>query len=223
MSVWTQWGMEIFTLMAGYISITALAAQSILRAISNFFLMIPMGVRIASNITIGKNVGAELPQECRLFYKAAVALVLIYALTMMTALNFFKSAFQNLFTNDSNVIAELNTTWTLFTVFCLFDQLNCISQAAIMIAGRQVQGSLITVVGYFGIGMSIICYEVFKNDSGLAGIWYGATAAVVFNTAAFLASEYTTNWEKVAQEASKRRAAEKTRIKEAESEQTNTI
>jgi hypothetical protein len=34
MGVWNWWGMEVFTFMAGYVSVTAFAAQTVLRAIS---------------------------------------------------------------------------------------------------------------------------------------------------------------------------------------------
>jgi multidrug resistance protein, MATE family len=58
MGVWNWWGLEIFTLYAGYVSTTALAAQSILRAVSMLAYMVPVGLRMATQMTIGKNVGS---------------------------------------------------------------------------------------------------------------------------------------------------------------------
>jgi hypothetical protein len=43
--------------------------------------------------------------------------------------------------------------------------------------------------------MSIICYCIFKANLGLDGVYYGAIAAVTFNTVLNLLIAYTTDWE----------------------------
>ena len=52
MGVWNWWGLEFFTLAAAYVSTTALAAQSVFRAISQFIYMIPVGLRLGTQIKI---------------------------------------------------------------------------------------------------------------------------------------------------------------------------
>lgn len=59
MGVWPIWGLEVFTMMAGYISTAALAAQTILRATALLIFMFPFGLRTATQVFIGKNVGRE--------------------------------------------------------------------------------------------------------------------------------------------------------------------
>jgi Na+-driven multidrug efflux pump len=84
--------------------------------------------------------------------------------------------------------------------------------------GRQHIGGLITWIGYFFIGLSLICYNVFYRDSDLTGIWFGALAAVGFNSAAFLFSSCTINWEKVVLEATARRARDISNIRKTDEE-----
>jgi Na+-driven multidrug efflux pump len=59
MGVWNWWGLEVFTFMAGYVSTTAFAAQSILRAISQFVYMPTVGLRLATQTMIGTSAGAK--------------------------------------------------------------------------------------------------------------------------------------------------------------------
>lgn len=58
MGVWNWWGLEVIVLYAGYVSTTALAAQAVLRAIAMLAYMVPVGLRMATQITIGKSIGA---------------------------------------------------------------------------------------------------------------------------------------------------------------------
>ena len=80
MGVWNWWGMEVFTFMAGYVSVTAFAAQTVLRAISQLVYMAPVGMRMAATIKLGKLVGAQDANACAHFYSVSVYLILIFAL-----------------------------------------------------------------------------------------------------------------------------------------------
>ena len=57
MGIWGWWAFDIFTLMASYLSITAVGAQTILRSLGLLTFMIPVGFSAASGILIGQNVG----------------------------------------------------------------------------------------------------------------------------------------------------------------------
>ena len=59
MNVWPVWGFELYTMMAGYISTTAMAAQSILRASSLLVFLFPFGIRMAALVNVGKCVGSK--------------------------------------------------------------------------------------------------------------------------------------------------------------------
>lgn len=59
MGIWGWWAFDIFTLMASYLSIEAVAAQTILRSLGLMAFMIPVGFTTASFILIGQNIGAN--------------------------------------------------------------------------------------------------------------------------------------------------------------------
>ena len=121
MNVWPVWGFELFTAMAGYISTTALAAQSILRALSLLVFMFPFGIRMATNITVGKNVGSKRAEGCVHYYRAGLTLVFIYSGIATTLMRLFSGWFMRIFTDKPETIAELESTWVLFTYFVWID------------------------------------------------------------------------------------------------------
>lgn len=59
MGVWGWWAFDIFTLMASYLSLDVVSAQTIMRSLGLLTFMIPIGFSIACGILIGKSIGAE--------------------------------------------------------------------------------------------------------------------------------------------------------------------
>jgi Na+-driven multidrug efflux pump len=125
----------------------------------------------------------------------SIYLILIFAAISQALLRAFHDSIFYAFTNDEAVIAEIEATWNIFLIFVIFDQIYGIASSSFVATGRQLLGGLITWIGYFFIGLSLMSYNVFYRDSSLAGIWVGAIAAVGFNSAAFLLSSCTTNWD----------------------------
>ena len=58
-----------------------------------------------------------------------------------------------------------------------------------------------TVSGYWliGIPLSIVC--VFYWDLGIVGLWYGPSAAIIFNFVLYYFIVLKTNWHDVAEKA----------------------
>ena len=57
MGAWNKWGQEMFTIMAGYVSTPALAAQTAYRAIAMFIYMFPAGLRMGVSAAMSISVG----------------------------------------------------------------------------------------------------------------------------------------------------------------------
>jgi hypothetical protein len=88
----------------------------------------------------------------------------------------------------------MSSTWMVFIAFMFMDQLQGVGVSALVIAGKQNLGGLITWVGYFLIGIGSISFNVFVRQTQLAGIWIGATAAVSFNFVSFASVESSIDW-----------------------------
>jgi multidrug resistance protein, MATE family len=218
MGVWNWWGLEIFTFMAGYVSTTALAAQSILRAISQLIYMPTVGLRLATQLMVGKSVGAQRPFACRHYYRTSVKMAVAYSLLTAIVFVLFRSWIQYIFTTNEVVIAEMNGTWLIYTTFICIDQLQGVAVSALVVSGKQNMGGIITWIGYFLIGIGSISYNIFARHAPLRGIWLGATAAVTFNALSFLSVEFNTDWDRYVIEASERRTKDLNEVKRVEQE-----
>ncbi len=59
LGVWSWWAFDIFTLIASYMSIEDLAAQTVLRNIGLLTFMIPVGLSVSAVILVGNMIGAK--------------------------------------------------------------------------------------------------------------------------------------------------------------------
>lgn len=57
MGVWAVWAFDIFTLIASYLSIDEVSAQTVMRSLGLTTFMIPFGLSMSTSILIGKSIG----------------------------------------------------------------------------------------------------------------------------------------------------------------------
>jgi MATE family multidrug resistance protein len=206
MGVWNWWGLEAFVFMSSYVSTTALAAASVLRAISQFTYMIPVGLRLATQIVIGKKIGEMSEPSCRHFYKISMEIGMIYAGVVALLFAILEKPICMIFTRDEAVLLQLQAVWVAFIIFCIVDQVQGVGSSILVAAGKQHLGGIITWIGYCLVGLSAISFNIFIRQSGFVGIWTGATAAVGFNAIAFLLVAATTDWTTLINQAAAKRA-----------------
>lgn len=117
------------------------------------------------------------------------------------------------------MIAELSTAWISFTVFCAVDILSGVGVSALVAVGQQKFGSIMTWIGYPLIAFPLIYYNTEVRNTGLIGIWIGATVGVAFNAIAFLTKACLIEWEVVCKEHAARRKTELEIIKKTDEEE----
>ena len=57
MGIWGWWAFDIFTLMASYLAVQVVAAQTIMRSLGLLTFMIPVGVSSAAGLKVGHFIG----------------------------------------------------------------------------------------------------------------------------------------------------------------------
>lgn len=107
LGLWDFVDLEIFTFMAGYVSTTALAAQTILRAISQTCILPVFSLRMSTQIAIGKNIGAYNAKACIHYQLVALKMVAIYALFFASVFTIIAKEVFLMFSRSEEVIAEL--------------------------------------------------------------------------------------------------------------------
>ncbi|CDW78027.1 na+-driven multidrug efflux pump [Stylonychia lemnae] len=208
-SIWSWWAFDIFTLIASYMSVSELAAQTILRNIGLLTYMIPVGIAQASSITVGNNIGSKNIQTGMVYAKMCVLTSVIWAAGTVIFLNAMQGTVISVFSNSSEVNSILAKSFPIISVFVFFDCVQGVGQGIIRGLGKQGRASIITIIGYWGIGIptSLLC--VFYLDWGIVGLWVGPSLAIIFNFIFYYIIIIKADWFTIALEAEQRRFREK--------------
>jgi MATE family multidrug resistance protein len=121
MGVWGWWAFDIFTLMASYLSITAISAQTIMRSIGLLTYMIPVGLELSLGILLGNAIGAGSVYKFKFYYKLSLVCALIAALTQNVLLFAFKDPFIAIFTDKQPVADAIKSVWFIFNLCVIAD------------------------------------------------------------------------------------------------------
>lgn len=87
LGVWSWWAFDIFTLIASYMSIEDLAAQTVLRNIGLLTFMIPVGLSTAAVILVGNMIGAKNIQGAVIYAKMISLTGVIWAVGSVLFIN----------------------------------------------------------------------------------------------------------------------------------------
>lgn len=79
MGVWGWWAFDIFTLIASYLSIHEVSAQTIMRSLGLMTFMIPVGFSIACGILVGRSIGQGSVAAIKQYYKLCMYISLVVA------------------------------------------------------------------------------------------------------------------------------------------------
>lgn len=99
MGVWGWWAFDIFTLMASYLSITSISAQTIMRSIGLLTYMIPVGFELSCGVLLGNAIGAGSVFKLKFYYKLSLVCALVAALIQNVLLFAFEGPFIAIFTD----------------------------------------------------------------------------------------------------------------------------
>ena len=94
MGLWGWIAFDIFTLIASYLSITVVSAQTILRTLGLLTFMVPVGFSTAASILIGTSIGADKELLVKHYFKycmylsVGVALFTIFILVILDEIIF---------------------------------------------------------------------------------------------------------------------------------------
>lgn len=82
MGIWGWWAFDIFTLMASYLSVTIVSAQTIMRSLGLLTFMVPVGLSTACFIKVGQAIGKGSEAEIKFYYRVSMQMSLIVAFAL---------------------------------------------------------------------------------------------------------------------------------------------
>lgn len=209
MGVWGWWAFDIFTLMASYMSIQAMSAQTILRSLGLLSFMIPVGFSTACGILVGRAIGYQSVYETKFYYMMCVYLSVAAALVQNVLLFAFQDYIISAFTDIEIIAGQMQQAWIMFNIFVIFDCTQGIAKTVLTASGQQKYGAIFTFVAYFVIGIPTSMLMVFYFKVGIWGLWLGPTLACAFNTAVYLIIFKMIDWEKLIAKLAEQREKDK--------------
>jgi MATE family multidrug resistance protein len=167
------WAFSISMIWAGWLGPEALAAHSIVVAISSFTFMLPLGVSVAAVTRVGNLVGAR--EHAGAQRAAWVALGLGSGLMALcaVALVVARQPLSELFTDDPAVVALCAAILPIAAAFQVVDGAQVVGSGVLRGMGRTLPAALIMLIGFYGVALPLAWWLGVRNGAGLVGIWWG--------------------------------------------------
>ena len=222
MSVWGYWALDIFTLMASYLSVEAIAAQTIMRSLGLYTYMLPVGLATTASTLIGNAIGAEEKLLIKHYYKILMTLALFIGLVEAGILYLTRDLIIKLFANERVVQQQIEKIWYIFLGFVVADSLSSVAANCVRASGKQIQGCVLTFVTFFCIGLPVAYLTAWGSvRAGLSGIQFGLFSAISSTAVCYIGIFAVTDWDEIISE--KKKITEQWKEEEPEDEETKAL
>lgn len=165
-------------LLMGLLGTTAMAAHQIAINIASLTFMVPMGVGAAASVMVGNAIGRQDAAGARRFAYAALAVgaafMCMSALFMLT----IPQLLAHIYTNDSAVVVIAVVLLPIAGLFQVFDGLQVVGAGVLRGAGDTRVPMVISLAGFWLIGMPISIYLGLYTPLAAAGLWWGFVAGL---------------------------------------------
>ena len=165
-------------LIIGWMGTVAVASHQVALQLAALTFMVPVGVAQATSVLVGRAVGRGDPPEAR---RAAGAGVLTgVGFMTVTAMLFlaFPGTFARWFSNDPEVVAATALLLPIAGVFQVFDGLQVVSSGALRgIADTRIP-MVLTLVGFWFVGLPASAWLGFRAGLGAPGVWWGLALGI---------------------------------------------
>ena len=173
----------------GWISVEAVAGHQIALQWAAITFMVPLGLGQAATVRVGHAVGRQDPVGARRAGWAAIALAVCFmsgsAITFWTIPEWLAGAFLDAGNpNNAGALTQAVAFLGVAAIFQLFDGMQVSGAAALRGLSDTTWPMIFAIIGYWGIGLSVMMTFAFVLDWGGVGLWSGLAAGLA--VAAFL-------------------------------------
>jgi len=111
----------MFTLIASYMTINDLSAQTILRNITLLTYMIPVGIALSGVILVGNMIGAGNIHGAKIYAKMCTVTSLIWAICMVFIINILQNQVIGVFSSQSVINNIIVKAFPVLSIYVFFD------------------------------------------------------------------------------------------------------
>nr|XP_023009251.1 multidrug and toxin extrusion protein 1 isoform X3 [Maylandia zebra] len=195
------WLYEIAGFLAGVISETELAAQSVAYEVSTVVFMFPVGFSAAASVRVGKALGGGNTEQAKLSSKVSLLCALIFSCFLGAGIGIAKDVIGYIFTTERDIIQRVANIMKIYSFIHVAETIAGVSGSIVRGAGKQKIGALCSLVGYYLIGFPIGVSLMFPVKMGIFGLWTGFLVSTSLQSMFFITFLCKLNWTKATEEA----------------------
>lgn len=160
-------------LLAGAMGTIQVASHQVAINLASLTYMVPLGVSTAATVLVGRAVGARDEEGVR--RNASTALLVGAAfMSLMAALFLLLPRFlAGLYSNDAGVLALAAVLIPLAGIFQVFDGVQIVAIGVLRGLADTRTPFVISLIGYWLIGMPVGVVLAYPLGGGVAGLWWG--------------------------------------------------
>jgi len=159
--------------LAGAMGTIQVASHQIAINLAALTYMVPLGVSAAATVLVGSAVGAGQPDEVRRRAGTSIGVgagFMALTATLFVTLPGFLAA---LYTNDPAVLALATVLIPLAGIFQVFDGVQVVAIGVLRGLADTKTPFIISLIGYWLIGMPVGVVLAYPFNRGVAGLWWG--------------------------------------------------
>ena len=165
--------------MMGWLGAVQLAAHQVTMNLASGTFMVGAGASLAGSIRVGHHIGAGSPRALRravlATYGLSLGFMALCALLFLAA----PEALIGLFTSDPGVVRYGTALLLMAALFQVFDGAQVTGLLVLRGAADTRAPMLLTVVGYWAVGLPVAYLLGFHTPLQHVGIWTGLVASLV--------------------------------------------
>lgn len=168
----------VAALLISSLGTAAVASHQIAINLGSVSYMVPLGVGAATTVRVGNALGAGDQSRLRAAVVSGLLIVLFTQLTMAAAMATFAPVLAGLYTQEQGVIALASQLLIVCAVFQFSDGLQAVAASALRGLQDVRVPAVLTLVAYWGVGMTIGHWLAFERGGGALGMWWGLAAGL---------------------------------------------
>jgi MATE family multidrug resistance protein len=165
-------------LLMGTLGTVQVAAHQVAINLASLTFMVPLGVGGAAAVLVGRAVGRGDPDDARRAAGAALLTGAAFMAACAVAMLAVPERLASVYTGNEPVLAVAALLIPVAGVFQVFDGIQVVSMGALRGLGDTRGPMLISLFGFWLVGLPVSAYLGFRAGAGPVGIWWGLVAGL---------------------------------------------
>ena len=154
------------------------SVHAVAMSVVSLTFMVPLGIAIATTVRVGNAVGRGDPTGIGWAGAAGSTLVLGTQCISIAVLVLFPATIAGLYSGDAEVTVLATVLLGYAALFQMSDGLQALFNGALRGLEDTLVPAVITIVSYWGVGLTVGWFLGMRSGQGPAGLWKGLIAGL---------------------------------------------